>query len=288
VTPSAATNYWCKITGSCGTANSNTATVTVCPVTTITQQPATVVVTNGQSGTLSVTATGSNLTYQWYQGASGDTTHPITDTTASLTYSTSNYGSYQAWVKVTGTCGSTQSAVNSNAAWISVRPSVTPLPSETYLSSGSRAALSVVAGGTAPLHYQWTDISSGPVGTDSPTFITPDITASKSYYCVVTTGAGNASTTTNTASLDLCSGSTVTASVVNNGSCRYLVGNPQGNYDTLTWYKGQRGDTSQPVSTSPLYNVCPSTSTTYWCRIGFTDSNQQVTCYADSNAVTVP
>jgi hypothetical protein len=56
----------------------------------------------------------------------------------------------------------------------------------------------------------------------------------------------------------------------------------------MAWYQGQRGDTSIQVGTGSYLYVCPSTSTTYWFRAFNTDQNQQVTCYADSAATTVP
>ena len=73
----------------------------------ITIQPGSTSVCSGGGTTLSVTAEGANLSYQWYQGSSGDTTTPLgtaeTQSTGSLTSTTSF------WVRVTGTCGTTDS-----------------------------------------------------------------------------------------------------------------------------------------------------------------------------------
>jgi hypothetical protein len=76
---------------------------------TITTQPSSQEVQSGASVSLSVTASGDDLTYQWYTGNSGDTASPVTGatndtlTTGTLTVST-NY-----WAQVTNAGGSTDS-----------------------------------------------------------------------------------------------------------------------------------------------------------------------------------
>lgn len=77
---------------------------------TIVTQPASQTISTGETATLSVTANGAApLSYQWYQGTSGDTTGPISGassssfTTPALTATTSY------WVRVTNTIGSADS-----------------------------------------------------------------------------------------------------------------------------------------------------------------------------------
>ena len=75
----------------------------------ITTQPAIQEVQPGASASLSVAASGSDLTYQWYTGNSGDTANPVagatgsTFTTSALTESTSF------WVQVTNAGGTADS-----------------------------------------------------------------------------------------------------------------------------------------------------------------------------------
>jgi hypothetical protein len=284
VTPSVTTTYWCKVSGSCGSVNSNAATVTICSPPVITHQPVNSYTSPNYPSGLSVTATGTNLTYQWYYGASGDVSNPFSGGTTSV-LSLNPASSTQYWVRVTGSCGS----VNSNAAWMSVTPVIFQQPQQTnYLSQGSRGSLIVMAQGTG-LHYQWIG-DSGPVAgaPDSPNFITPDINATANFYCVITS-SGGAQTTSWTGTFYLCSGPYIFGLSVNNygGNCRYLIANVSG-ADSITWYQGQRGDTSIPVGNGSSYYVCPSTSTTYWFRAFNTDSNLQVSCYSDSTSVTIP
>ena len=85
-------------------------TLTVMDPPTITQQPQSMTITNGQVVTLSVTVVGGQelLVYQWYQGESGDTNNPVfgflnTYTTPPLT-ATARY-----WVLVRNRVGRVQS-----------------------------------------------------------------------------------------------------------------------------------------------------------------------------------
>ena len=103
------TTYWVRVTNACGRADSNAATAKVNPVTTITKDPHDKVIVSGETAELSVTATGTGLSYQWYEGAGGTTTKPVgansaTYTTPALTATT------QYWCRVTGACGSADSA----------------------------------------------------------------------------------------------------------------------------------------------------------------------------------
>ena len=71
----------------------------------ITTQPASQTISSGQTATLTVVATGTSpLSYQWYQGNSGNTATPVganssSHTTPSLTATTSY------WVRVSNSAG---------------------------------------------------------------------------------------------------------------------------------------------------------------------------------------
>ncbi|HYK05338.1 MAG TPA: hypothetical protein VE974_26545 [Thermoanaerobaculia bacterium] len=114
---SANTPYWVAVTGTCGTVNSSTAVVSVCSgAPSIATQPLSKTITRGTSTGLSVLASGVGpFTYEWYQGAVGDTTRRVSSsrgfTTPALTATTSY------WVRVRNACG----YVNSRAAVITVR-----------------------------------------------------------------------------------------------------------------------------------------------------------------------
>jgi PKD domain/Carboxypeptidase regulatory-like domain/Ig-like domain CHU_C associated len=96
--------------GQTGTANT-TIVVALCRAPTITAQPNGQTILGGQNATLSVLADGTSpLTYQWYEGDSGDITKPVginspTFTTPSLSTST------KYWVLVSNSCGTVNSTV---------------------------------------------------------------------------------------------------------------------------------------------------------------------------------
>jgi hypothetical protein len=71
-TTTTAGNYYVDITNSCNSTSSAVATVTTNITTAITTHPASLSVCAGTSASFSVAATGTNLTYQWYKGATGN------------------------------------------------------------------------------------------------------------------------------------------------------------------------------------------------------------------------
>jgi Ig-like domain CHU_C associated len=279
VSPSSTTSYWCKVSGSCGFANSNAATITVCSPPAITQQPANASPSyrNYPTG-LGVVATGTSLTYQWYIGVSGNISQPMSgQTSATLTFNAVNSGQY--WVKVSGMCGS----VNSNTAWISVYPVMTQQPAAVALSYGSTASFTVAASGTY-LHYTWR-LGNGqpaPGGTDSPAYSSGSIYNNTGFYCDITSSL--ATTMSNAADATLCDGpGIVSMPVTTSGSCRNIVVNADRPIDSYLWYQGPRGNTTSLVAQgSNEFWICPGSSTTYWCRLVAGG------CYTDSPAVTVP
>src|SRR5207248_1186708 len=82
VSPAATTTYWCRIASSCTSVNSNAATVTVCTPPSVSAAATTVYSSWGQPATMSVGASGTSLTYQWYSGTSGNTASPLSGRTS--------------------------------------------------------------------------------------------------------------------------------------------------------------------------------------------------------------
>ncbi len=107
--------------GTCGPA---------CTPPAIGTQPQSATITAGSSRTLSVTATGTTpFSYQWYVGASGNTSNPISGaTSSSVTVTPPSTTSY--WVRVTNSCGT----ANSSTATITVTGGGPPTPSQTTVT----------------------------------------------------------------------------------------------------------------------------------------------------------
>jgi ASPM-SPD-2-Hydin domain-containing protein/Ig-like domain-containing protein len=161
----------------------------------IVAQPVSISILVGQTATFSVTATGTApLAYQWKMngtaiaGATGSTYTTPTETT-------SNNGA-QFTVAVSNAAGT----VISNAATLTVTttpvaPSITTQPSNQTIFAGQTATFSVVANGTSPLSYQWSQNGTAIGGATSSSYTTPTETTSNSgatFSVVVSNSAGNA------------------------------------------------------------------------------------------------
>jgi hypothetical protein len=113
ITPAQTATYYARVSTACGRATSRLVTINVASaceapvVTTATAAPS-------ESGsTLTVTATGTTLAYEWFEGALGDTSRPLPGgTTAGVGVTPTATTSY--WVRVTNACGSAEASVTVN------------------------------------------------------------------------------------------------------------------------------------------------------------------------------
>ena len=217
--------------GTYGTAVGKTATVLFgTPVTapSITTQPANATVTASTSITFTVVASGTaTLSYQWRKGSSAISGA----TSASYTIAspqTSDAGSYT--VTVTNSAGS----VTSSAATLTVNaaataPSITAQPSGVSVVIGSGATFTVVAGGTAPLSYQWQKNGNAISGATSASYTIASTQAGDagSYTVTVTNSAGSATSNAVTLAVNAAAPSITaqpaSASVTAGGSATFTV-----------------------------------------------------------------
>jgi hypothetical protein len=105
------TTYWLRVTNDCGSVDSSEATVVVdetCSAPLIMVQPVDVSVAAGSGARLSVTATGDNLTYRWYEGDLFDFTHPIGASSPEV-ITPAVTAAERFWVRIDGACGSVSS-----------------------------------------------------------------------------------------------------------------------------------------------------------------------------------
>ncbi len=75
----------------------------------ITTQPASQEIASGASASLSVTASGDDITYQWFTGNSGDTANPVAGATAGTLDTGSLTASNSFWVQITNAGGTAES-----------------------------------------------------------------------------------------------------------------------------------------------------------------------------------
>jgi hypothetical protein len=144
-------SYQCVVSNQYGSTTSNIAVVNVYAQPTITQHPEDTQVAGNASSTFSVTASGSDVTYQWYK----DNTLLIGDTNSSLTIqnaSTTDQGRYHC--KVSNAYGTAPS----NGAQLTVitPPVIIINPTDINGTVTQSTVLRIKAENPFELTYQWT------------------------------------------------------------------------------------------------------------------------------------
>lgn len=194
VTLGQAGNYRCVVTNAAGSATSSEAILTVNVPPSITTQPAHQNVAAGANVTFTVAANGTApLSYQWR--LNGANIGGATSATLSLTGATSSQaGSYTCLVS------NMAGSATSSAATLTVMlpPTITTQPASQTVTAGANVNFAVVASGTAPLSYQWQLNGVNLGGAMSASLSLTGVTTNQSgnhYSCVVSNGAGSATST---------------------------------------------------------------------------------------------
>jgi hypothetical protein len=163
--------YSVVVSGTCGNAVSNSASLTVNQNVVVTSAPMSVTNCPGTSASFTVSATGTGLSYQWYKG----TTALARQTSSSLVLANVSAGDAGIFsVVVSGTCGNAVSnsaslTVNQNVVVASAPVSVTNCP-------GTTASFSVSATGTG-LSYQWYKGTTALVGQTGSSLVLANVSA---------------------------------------------------------------------------------------------------------------
>jgi hypothetical protein len=212
-----AANYDVVVTGICAplTDTSVTVSLTVTTAPAITAEPvATQTVCANTAASMTVTATGSGLTYQWRKGGvaiSGATsaTYTIPSTV------TGDAGNYD--VVITGTCGTATSAVsvlNVDAATV-----INTEPVAQNVCPGTAASFTVAATGTGTLTYQWRLNGADISGANAATYNIASAAAGNvgSYDVIVNSSCG--ADTSAAVSLTLKAVTAITTQPANQATC---------------------------------------------------------------------
>ncbi|HEY6505062.1 MAG TPA: immunoglobulin domain-containing protein [Chitinophagaceae bacterium] len=178
-------SYDVVITGNCLPGiTSNTATLTVDPVTIIGTQPVTQTVCAGSNVTFSVAATGTALTYQWRKGGVniGGATSPSLTISGAVAGDAGNYD-----VVVSGTCGTVTSSVA--VLTVNAITAINAQPASQAVCAGSNVTFSVTAVGSN-LTFQWRKGGVNITGATSSSFtINAVVAGDAGNYDVVVTGS---------------------------------------------------------------------------------------------------
>jgi hypothetical protein len=158
ISPAQTTNYWVRVSiGSCAI-DSRITTIWVCRVPVITAPPTNKTVAAGQATVVAATATGDDLTYQWYAGEVGDTSAPAG---GGWITSVSPFVTTKYWLQVTSACDGVPNASATAAFTISVCPSANPpVAAKALIMPGTSTTVSISGSGTY-LSYKWYIGASG-------------------------------------------------------------------------------------------------------------------------------
>jgi len=190
------TYYYCIIgNSSCSTTTTASAAITVMPSPAITSQPSTVSQTNclnfPASG-LQVSATGYNITYQWYSNTTNTNTGGSAiggATSSTYTPNTGTAGTTYYYVTVSGACSPAVTSNVSGAVTVTNHPLATAVFSITNVScSGcNNGSITVTpAGGTSPYTYSW----SPSVSISGSTTASPGNMSASTYTATITDANG--------------------------------------------------------------------------------------------------
>ncbi len=178
--------YSCVVSNNCGSVTSELATVLVKELPKITKQPSSVTVCEGELVTLSLTAQGSGLSYQWKKD--GNNIQGATQPTYQFSATPSGAGAYSCEVR--NECGTvTSESVN---VTVNIPPRITLQPKPANVKVGEVVTFSLSATGSQPLIFQWRKNGDDiPDANDSVfTIQSAKLTDAGYYDCKVTNVCG--------------------------------------------------------------------------------------------------
>jgi hypothetical protein len=234
---------------------------------TITTQPAAQSVTEGETATFTVAASGTTpLSYQWNKN--GSTIPGATGTSLVVASTASDNGAMFA-VTVTNPAGSVQSdAVRLTVMAGAVAPTIVAQPANQVVTAGQTATFSITANGTAPLSYQWSKNGTAIVGATSASYTTPATTSADTgtvFAVTVTNVAGSVTSATATLTVNGSSSDVSPSITVQPADETVAVG--QEAFFTVTAagtaplsYQWQKNGTAIAGAGTPTYTSPPVTS----------------------------
>ena len=211
--------------------------------------------------------------YAWYQGNSGDLTHPLTSFAPATTVSVAPASTTNYWYQLRdGAC-----TTNSATATVSVCvPQITQQPANANITNGQSTMLTVAAN-TSGVTYQWYTGTAGtttsPVTNGASASVTVNPTSTTSYWARATSTCGR-TVDSNAATVTVCQPPTATLQVSNSWimwgqNFTLRVSGSGTGITNYQWYIGSSGNTSTPVGNNVASTlvVTPTNTTTYWARV---------------------
>ncbi len=271
----------------CASATSNVATVTVVADPTINTQPAGTTICSGGTHSLSVAASGGtpSLNYQWQSSTTGGApwtnvgTNSSSYTTAALAVTTY----YQVLVSATGNDCNTTTSTTAEVTVV-LDPTISVQPVGATICNGGTHSMSVTATGNVPpgtLNYQWEISTTGgapwtAIGTNSDSYTTDVLAATRYYRVIITQTASGCSTTSATAQVTVVADPAITtqpvgASICFGGNHSMTVaasgGTPSLDYQWQVSTAGAGGPWSDLVGETGTGYTTPAIFATTWYRV---------------------
>jgi Peptidase family M1 domain len=214
--------YRCQAITVCGITNSTSATLVVNTPIAITTQPASTSICSGQSNTFCVTATGSNVLYQWQSSTAcaGPWTNVIAASNSCLTVNNVLATTYYRCAVSSSSC---VGILTTNCATLTVNSAViiTTQPTDVEICAGTQATFTVASTSPQTINYQWQISTDAGVtfnninAANNASFSIANSTTSLSnnrYRCLLTNASCTTPTISNTAKLTVRALPTITLS----------------------------------------------------------------------------
>ena len=264
--------------------NCDYATLTVLPAPEITKQPQSVEVKSGETASVTVEATGIDLTYTWYYTTDGTTTKFYKSSVTTATYTTTmdaTRDGRRVYCVITDKYGS---SVTTDTVTLSMEKTplvITQQPQNVSVGAGVTAKVTVKASGDG-LTYTWYYKNPGAAKFSASSTTTATYSAvmdttrdGRQVYCVITDRYGR-SVTTETATMTMektplvITQQPADVTVVNGASAKTTV-KATGDGLKYTWYFTSGGSSAK-------FSKSSATSATYSTTMNADRSGRQVYC----------
>lgn len=230
------------------------------------------------------TTLGNGITYQWQ--SAGSNSGPWTNISGGTTQTFVTNTAITGWYRMVATVTQSGQIDSTNAIQVVIAPLTPPTVSNATIMCGVTTTL-VASGSTGSFEWFANSTGGSPIGT-SPSYTTPILSATTTYYVEAYTGSTCRSArvpvvvTVNPVSAPLASGTTV-----NCGTTTTLTAS--GSSGTYAWYTASTGGTL--LSSSPNY-ITPAltNTTTYFVEAvsGVISGNQTFSFTGSVQTFTVP
>ena len=292
--------YRCVVTNSYGSVTSDEVTLTVATIPpVITKQPVDQNMIEGEKAVFAVTASGSDLTYQWQINKTGTWNNCTSSGNKTATFSFSTKVSYSGW-QYRCVVNNPGGSVITNVVRLTVTPDIpviTKQPVDQNVAPGGRATFTVTATGNN-LTYQWqvnktgswNDCTSAGNDTDTFSFKAQMSLNGWQYRCVITNPSGIVTTDevslTVTEEAPLITAQPAPQEVKTSKTARFSVAATGDNLD-YQWQVNKTGtwkDCTSPGNDTATFSFTTQTSFSGWqyrCVVSNTSGTEI------SNAVTL-